>query len=29
MALQIGRPDAIPQEDVDRLHLRYTTVYGQ
>jgi len=29
MAMQIGAPDVIPQEDVDRLHHRYTNVYGQ
>ena len=29
MALQIGTPDIIPQEDVDQLHARYTNVYGQ
>lgn len=29
MALQIGSPDVIPQEDVDKLHKRYTQVYGQ
>ena len=29
MALQIGTPDTIPQEDVDKLHQRYTNVYGQ
>lgn len=29
MALQIGTPDVIPQADVDRLHQRYTSVYGQ
>jgi L-ribulose-5-phosphate 4-epimerase len=29
MALQIGTPDVIPQADVDRLHQRYTRVYGQ
>jgi L-ribulose-5-phosphate 4-epimerase len=29
MALQIGTPDVIPQEDVDKLHYRYTNVYGQ
>ncbi|HET7144057.1 MAG TPA: L-ribulose-5-phosphate 4-epimerase [Anaerolineales bacterium] len=29
MALQIGAPDVIPQEDVDKLHARYTNVYGQ
>jgi L-ribulose-5-phosphate 4-epimerase len=29
MALQIGKPDVIPQEDVEKLHYRYTHVYGQ
>jgi L-ribulose-5-phosphate 4-epimerase len=29
MALQIGMPDIIPQEDVEKLHYRYTHVYGQ
>ena len=29
MALQLGTPDVIPQEDVDKLHQRYTNVYGQ
>lgn len=29
MALQIGAPDEIPQDDVDKLHARYTNVYGQ
>jgi len=29
MALQIGTPDIIPQDDVDKLHNRYTHVYGQ
>ena len=29
MALQIGVPDEIPQADVDKLHHRYTHVYGQ
>lgn len=29
MALQIGTPDIIPQDDVDTLHNRYTHVYGQ
>ena len=29
MALLIGTPDVIPQEDVDKLHQRYTNVYGQ
>ena len=29
LALQIGIPDEIPQEDVDKLHARYMNVYGQ
>ncbi len=29
LAMQIGRPETIPQEDVDKLHERYTRVYGQ
>jgi L-ribulose-5-phosphate 4-epimerase len=29
MAMQIGVPDVIAQEDVDKLHHRYTHVYGQ
>jgi L-ribulose-5-phosphate 4-epimerase len=29
MALQIGSPDVISQEDVDKLHARYMNVYGQ
>ena len=29
MAMQIGKPDVIPQEDVEKLHQRYTQVYGQ
>ena len=29
LALQIGSPDIIPQEDVDKLHHRYMNVYGQ
>lgn len=29
LALQIGSPDVIPQADVDKLHDRYTHVYGQ
>jgi L-ribulose-5-phosphate 4-epimerase len=29
MALQIGTPDIIPQEAVEKLHYRYTNVYGQ
>ena len=29
MALQLGTSDVIPQEDVDKLHQRYTNVYGQ
>ena len=29
LALQIGEPPEIPQEDIDKLHQRYTHVYGQ
>lgn len=29
LAMQIGTPNVIPQEDVDKLHDRYTNVYGQ
>lgn len=29
MAMQIGAPDVIPQEDVEKLHYRYMNVYGQ
>jgi L-ribulose-5-phosphate 4-epimerase len=29
LAMQIGVPDVIPQEDVDKLHHRYTHIYGQ
>ena len=29
LALQIGVPDEIPPEDVEKLHHRYTNVYGQ
>ena len=29
LAMQIGTPDVIPQEDVEKLHQRYTKVYGQ
>ena len=29
LALQIGTPDALPDDDVEQLHRRYTTVYGQ
>ena len=29
LALQIGQPEEILQEDVDKLHYRYTHVYGQ
>jgi L-ribulose-5-phosphate 4-epimerase len=29
IALQIGTPDAISPEDVEKLHHRYTHVYGQ
>jgi L-ribulose-5-phosphate 4-epimerase len=29
LAMQIGVPDEIPLEDVEKLHYRYTHVYGQ
>jgi L-ribulose-5-phosphate 4-epimerase len=29
LALQLGQPDEIAQEDVAKLHYRYTHVYGQ
>jgi L-ribulose-5-phosphate 4-epimerase len=29
LAMQIGVPDEIPSEDVEKLHHRYTHVYGQ
>jgi L-ribulose-5-phosphate 4-epimerase len=29
MALQLGQPDEIPPEDVEKLHHRYTHIYGQ
>jgi L-ribulose-5-phosphate 4-epimerase len=29
LAMQIGTPDEIPPEDVEKLHQRYTSVYGQ
>jgi L-ribulose-5-phosphate 4-epimerase len=29
MALQLGTPDEIPAEAVEKLHYRYTHVYGQ
>ncbi len=29
LALQIGTPQDIVQEDVDKLHQRYHPVYGQ
>jgi L-ribulose-5-phosphate 4-epimerase len=29
MAMQIGKPDVIPQEDIDKLHHRYKNIYGQ
>jgi L-ribulose-5-phosphate 4-epimerase len=29
LAMQIGTPDVIPQENVDKLQDRYTNVYGQ
>ena len=28
-ALQLGTPDVIPDDAVERLHRRYMTVYGQ
>jgi L-ribulose-5-phosphate 4-epimerase len=28
-ALQLGQPDVLPDDVVDRLHQRYTTEYGQ
>jgi len=28
-ALQIGQPDVLPEDVVERLHQRYTTQYGQ
>jgi L-ribulose-5-phosphate 4-epimerase len=29
LAMQIGTPEVIPQEEVDKLHQRYQHVYGQ
>ncbi len=29
LALQLGAPDEIPEEDVKKLHWRYKNVYGQ
>jgi L-ribulose-5-phosphate 4-epimerase len=29
LAMQIGTPDEIPPQDVEKLHYRYTHVYGQ
>ena len=29
LALQLGQPDEIPPEDIEKLHDRYTNVYGQ
>ena len=29
LAMQIGTPEIIPQIDVDKLHQRYTNIYGQ
>jgi L-ribulose-5-phosphate 4-epimerase len=29
LAMQMGIPDVIPEEDVEKLHYRYTHVYGQ
>jgi L-ribulose-5-phosphate 4-epimerase len=28
LAMQIGNPDVIPPATVEKLHHRYTTVYG-
>jgi L-ribulose-5-phosphate 4-epimerase len=28
-ALQIGTPEALPDDVVERLHARYTKAYGQ
>lgn len=29
LAMQIGDPEIIPQDDVEKLHYRYTHIYGQ
>jgi L-ribulose-5-phosphate 4-epimerase len=29
IALQMGVPDEISKEDLEKLHFRYTNVYGQ
>lgn len=29
LAKQLGEPDIIPQDQVDKLHYRYTNIYGQ
>jgi L-ribulose-5-phosphate 4-epimerase len=29
LALQLGQPDEIPAAEVEKLHYRYTHVYGQ
>jgi L-ribulose-5-phosphate 4-epimerase len=29
LAMQIGKPGGIPQEDIDKMHQRYTHIYGQ
>ena len=29
LALQIGQPDEIPADAVEKLHYRYTHIYGQ
>ena len=29
IALQMGQPDAISDEDIKKLHQRYSDVYGQ
>jgi L-ribulose-5-phosphate 4-epimerase len=28
LVMQIGVPDEIPQEDMEKLHCRYSNVYG-
>ncbi len=29
LAMQIGIPDELPEQDVEKLHYRYTHIYGQ
>jgi L-ribulose-5-phosphate 4-epimerase len=29
MAMQLGIPENIPNEDIEKLHERYTHIYGQ